>query len=242
MEPVERLFAQGNGIAASQANTIRDALAAGTVNSRDRRLDGTASLREGIALAPACVAACRNRFHADPFVTVIRTDGASLPGVADDSVDFAFSFDALVHVEAEVMSAYLTALRSNLHANGAVFPHHSNLGASRARVPDAPNHAWCGESVSAEAVRVACEQVELICATQEIIEWGGIEDYDCLSVILGPGAQWTHGTVVSRNREFFAEARSIAVRESLHSHLAARKDAGSGEARTVDDRNGGDAR
>lgn len=49
--------------------------------------------------------------------------------VADSSVDFAFSFDSLVYVEAEVLKGYLTELARVLKPDGVAFLHHSNLGA-----------------------------------------------------------------------------------------------------------------
>jgi hypothetical protein len=44
------------------------------------------------------------------------------------SVDFAFSFDSLVHAEADVIQAYVEQLASILRPGGAAFIHHSNLG------------------------------------------------------------------------------------------------------------------
>ena len=52
--------------------------------------------------------------------------------VADRSVDFAFSFDSLVHADAEVLDAYAAELARTLAPDGVAFIHHSNLGAYRA--------------------------------------------------------------------------------------------------------------
>jgi hypothetical protein len=48
--------------------------------------------------------------------------------VPDDSIDFVFSFDSLVHAEADVMQAYLNQLVRKLKLNGVGFIHHSNIG------------------------------------------------------------------------------------------------------------------
>ena len=58
--------------------------------------------------------------------------------VEDGSIDFVFSFDSLVHVEADVLDAYLDQLARKLTPDGVGFIHHSNMGralrpASRAR-------------------------------------------------------------------------------------------------------------
>lgn len=58
-------------------------------------------------------------------------DGKSLAMVEDRSVDFAFSFDSLVHVEADVIAAYLNQLGKKLKPGGFTFLHHSNLESYR---------------------------------------------------------------------------------------------------------------
>ena len=83
----------------------------------------------GIDVAPKCVDVCRQRFAERPGASFETNDGHSLPMVADSSVDFAFSFDSLVHVEAEVLKGYLTELARVLKPDGVAFLHHSNLGA-----------------------------------------------------------------------------------------------------------------
>ena len=81
----------------------------------------------GIDLNPECVAACRKRFAGAPHARFESNDGKSLAVVPDDSIDFAFSFDSLVHVEIEVIEAYLGELSRKLSPSGIAFLHHSNL-------------------------------------------------------------------------------------------------------------------
>ena len=52
--------------------------------------------------------------------------------VGDAAVDFAFSFDSLVHVEAETLADYLAELARVLVPDGVGFLHHSNFGTYRA--------------------------------------------------------------------------------------------------------------
>ena len=56
-------------------------------------------------------------------------DGHSLPMVGDTSIDFAFSFDSLVLVEADTLARYLSELARVLKPDGVAFLHHSNFGA-----------------------------------------------------------------------------------------------------------------
>jgi Methyltransferase domain len=82
-----------------------------------------------VDVSPACVERCKERFAADPHVRCYVNDGKSLAMVEDGSIDFAFSFDSLVHVEADVIVAYLKQLARKLKPGAFAFLHHSNLGA-----------------------------------------------------------------------------------------------------------------
>ena len=60
-----------------------------------------------------------------------RMTASSLPMVEDQSIDFAFSFDSLVHVESDVLMGYLAELARTLKPEGVAFLHHSNYGSYR---------------------------------------------------------------------------------------------------------------
>jgi hypothetical protein len=53
--------------------------------------------------------------------------------IENGSIDFAFSFDSLVHAESDVMSSYAHELARVLKPGGVAFLHHSNLDAVRRR-------------------------------------------------------------------------------------------------------------
>jgi ubiquinone/menaquinone biosynthesis C-methylase UbiE len=88
----------------------------------------------GVDLNANCVEECRRRFSGHPSVSFHVNDGRSLPMVADKSIDLAFSFDSLVHVEADVIADYLGELARVLNRDGVGFLHHSNLGQYRRSV------------------------------------------------------------------------------------------------------------
>jgi SAM-dependent methyltransferase len=81
----------------------------------------------GVDLAAACVEACKTRFADVAHARFATTDGLTLTGVDDASVDFAFTWDSLVHADAEVLRSYLSELARVLRPGGAAFVHHSNL-------------------------------------------------------------------------------------------------------------------
>lgn len=77
-----------------------------------------------VDLSPTCLELCRERFG-DDGVAYVLTDGASLPGVGDASVDFIWSFDSFVHMERDVIDAYLHEFRRVLRRGGTFTIHHA---------------------------------------------------------------------------------------------------------------------
>jgi SAM-dependent methyltransferase len=82
-----------------------------------------------VDLTERCIEGCRQRFADATNIEYHVNDGRSLDMVEDNSIDFAFSFDSLVHAEADVLAAYLAQLARKLKPNGVGFIHHSNIGA-----------------------------------------------------------------------------------------------------------------
>jgi hypothetical protein len=145
--------------------------------------------------------------------------------VADGSIDFAFSFDSLVHVEQDVLDAYLTQLARKLKPDGIGFIHHSNAGAYRAatalarRTPERIRrplvnrgamldvYAWRAEGVTAESFAHGCREAGLACIGQEKINWQhGRYLTDALSLFTRPGSRWERPLRVLRNPRFASDA------------------------------------
>lgn len=169
-----------------------------------------------VDLVEPCVAACRAEFADDPAVSCARTDGRTLPGVPERSLDFVFSLDSLVHAEMDVLAAYASELARTLAPDGVAFLHHSNMARVLADHPGTQIRHWRGETVSAEGVREAALRAGLVCPTQEVIDWGGVEECDCLSVVARPGSVWDREPLVLRNPFFMGEAQSVAIRSRLY--------------------------
>ena len=188
----------------------------------------------GVDLSLRCIEACKQRYAGHDNARFESNDGRSLPMVADSSIDLAFSFDSLVHVEAEVLADYLRELARVLKPDGVAFLHHSNYGSyqrsARALAPLQPafrplpskarralgrtgisrGNDWRAHSVSAARFAELCNQAGLHCAGQELINWaGGIILLDCISVVTRPQSRWDRPNRVVKNRLFRLEARSI---------------------------------
>lgn len=54
-----------------------------------------------VDLVGECIEACKARFASESHITYHVNDGKSLAMIADNSIDFVFSFDSLVHAEAQ---------------------------------------------------------------------------------------------------------------------------------------------
>lgn len=180
----------------------------------------------GIDLSTSAVEACRQRFAGDPRARFATNDGRSLDAAEEGSVDLAFSFDSLVHVEPDVMAAYLRELSRTLAADGVAFLHHSNLGEyqraarlrrARAKLrPSGPQREsagwthWRSLAMTAELFPELCAYAGLVCVGQEKINWLGSRLIDCISVAAKPGSRWERPNVVVRNPYFMTEAASAA--------------------------------
>ena len=133
-----------------------------------------------VDLTERCIEACRDRFRHDAHITYHVNDGRSLKMIPDDSVDLVFSFDSLVHAEADVIEAYVGQLATKLRPHGVGFIHHSNLGAyvnrATGRLPfyiDNRNNGsnWRADSMSATRFDELCQTAGLQCLSQEVIDF-----------------------------------------------------------------------
>jgi hypothetical protein len=174
-----------------------------------------------VDLSASCIAACRRTFAAHPHVECHVNDGTSLAMVADDSVDFVFSVDSLVHVDPSVIDAYLAELARKLRVGGHAFLHHSNLGAywwltslnrrPLRRLSGRLYHRIIDDNLrdpamSAAYVRSTCARVDLQCLHQELINWYNTDFLiDCFSIIKRPGTA-ERTTVCVKNRKFMRDA------------------------------------
>lgn len=162
-----------------------------------------------VDLTPRCIEACKERFKDYRHIRYFVNDGKSLEMIADNSIDFVFSWDSLVHAESDVLRSYLLQLSRKLKEGGAGFLHHSNVGAYKN--PDTGqlsvvNKHWRATSMSAELFRQYCKEAGLICVTQEIIGWGGEILNDCFSFFIKDSSYSGPDTIVNELPDFMREA------------------------------------
>jgi SAM-dependent methyltransferase len=190
----------------------------------------------GVDLSAQSVTTCRRRFAEVAHAEFHVNDGTSLAMVADTEVDLAFSFDSLVHVEEDVVGAYLNELARVLAADGVAFLHHSNLAAckpvarplrfalayaERLRQRDTGGFdQWRGTTMSAQRLEELAAHAGLACIGQELINWLGGRLLDCISLLTPLGSKWERSNVIVRNPYFMAEAASSARAARVYGNTA----------------------
>jgi ubiquinone/menaquinone biosynthesis C-methylase UbiE len=165
-----------------------------------------------VDLAESCIEGCKKRFQNDTHITYHVNDGRSLAMIPDASIDFAFSFDSLVHVEKDVIQDYVGQLAQKLTPNGVGFIHHSNIGVyvnpSTGELPDFLfNVHWRATSMTARHFKRMCSEVGLSCISQELVNWGtnGVL-IDCFSLFTRRDSAWARPNRVLINKSFMDEA------------------------------------
>lgn len=192
-----------------------------------------------VDLSERCIDSCRQRFADCSHISYFVNDGRSLEMVADDSVDFIFSFDSLVHVEDAVVKAYTTEFAKKLRPNGAAFLHHSNAGEYLNRVKvqrqlsKIPKFLdllirlgifddvfqWRAKSMTAAKMAMFAQENDLQCVSQELVTWYTRSVLiDCLSTLVRRGSRWSRQNRVLRNAAFMREAKRLSALTHLYEY------------------------
>lgn len=173
-----------------------------------------------VDLSERCIEACRKRFSRFAHIEYHLNDGRSLEIIPDDSADFVFSFDSLVHADPATMEAYLSQLGRILTRDGLVFVHHSNLGEYRWEQllsgPDTYLHLR-DPGVSAELVDGLARENGLSCISQEVIHWRTSRVMiDCISTLVKQRSSLDRPKRVLRNKRFMDEAENALQMSRLY--------------------------
>lgn len=169
-----------------------------------------------VDLASNCIEACRKRFADHKHLDYHVNDGKSLAMIPDKSVDFAFSFDSLVHADRESIEGYIRDLALKLKPDGVAFIHHSNFGETRGGW-SLPNPQARSPDMTAALFEKLTRKAGMQCVSQEIIDWAGGHEMDCMSLFTPAGSHWARPNVVFRNRRFEQEMKACGELAKLYS-------------------------
>lgn len=181
-----------------------------------------------VDLSPNCIEACKKKFQNETHIEYYVNDGYSLDMLEDNSIDFVFSFDALVHVEKDVMESYLKQLGKKLSADGVGFIQHSNVGsftkigdnAISLKPPFVVRKQWRGRNMSAQLFREYCEASGLHVINQELINWGSSHLNDSFSLFTKKGSKYARPTTIVENYDFMKNTdiiRNVSIGYNVES-------------------------
>ncbi len=187
-----------------------------------------------VDLAEKCINDCREYFKDFNHIEYHVNDGKSLEMIEKDSVDFVFSYDSMVHVEADVIEAYLVQLSKIMKPEGVGFIHHSNIGMylelySLAKTVEGAskilkenglfNTAWRAPSMTAEIFRKIADYAGFSCLSQELINWSNRDQkwlIDCFTLFTKKGSSWERPLIVKENPEFMNEVTFVRGKSELY--------------------------
>jgi ubiquinone/menaquinone biosynthesis C-methylase UbiE len=188
-----------------------------------------------VDVSEKCITACRKRFCDRNHVEYHVNDGRSLAAIGESSVDFVFSFDSLVHVEADVIESYVNEVARILKTDGTAFLHHSNHGELSAltaiqnflwshsrtrsvveRLKLMPNSHGRALSMSAAKLREYAVRAGMHCTVQETINWGSKRTIDCFSTLQRSRGTPHVPTTTLQNPHFMREAKYLEQLSRLY--------------------------
>jgi ubiquinone/menaquinone biosynthesis C-methylase UbiE len=178
----------------------------------------------GIDISETCIDACRERFKNARHARFAVNDGKSLSTVDDNSIDFVFSFDSMVHCETDVLQSYLSELAKKLKVGGKGFIHHSNMGEYLVNGElTVPNKHWRGKSMTLSHFREFCANSGLKCVSQEKVTWGQVEFNDGFSFFARldtSDPNFSTPTLVVENSNFLIEITNAKTIYRLYAENA----------------------
>jgi glycosyltransferase involved in cell wall biosynthesis len=171
---------------------------------------GQTSEYYGVDFSETCVEQCRKRFAGFNKARFFQNNGRSLEVIPDDSIDFVFSFDSLVHVELDVIADYCEQIIKKLsHCFGVAFLHHSNALMGVDNVEVLYPQRGRATSVSSAAVREIIERAGGRVLIQEEVNWQSKKRIDCMTTFCR-NTCYTHLEYrLIQNDNFMTEMRLI---------------------------------
>lgn len=168
----------------------------------------------GVDLNANCITACKERFAGKKNLEFFQNDGSSLSMVEDAKVDFAFSFDSLVHADQDTLDSYIKEFSRILSPEGVAVIHHSNLApysAEYLKNSELDDHGRDHTS-SALLFKKSAASQGLHCFAQELFPWGvaGNRLTDCVSFVARADSQWASLNGYVENAGYMQQAHLIA--------------------------------
>lgn len=161
-----------------------------------------------VDLSLKCINHCKKRFKGEKNLIFHKNDGLKLQIIKDNSIDFVFSFDSLVHADFYILKSYLDEIRRVLKSDGIAFIHHSNL--LNCKKGDGLREHVRAPDVNYKLVKNYAEKIGFKCMIQELINWRNSEDFltDCFSTFIKSDSK-NIDYKLFRNSKFMEHAQLI---------------------------------
>ncbi len=149
-----------------------------------------------VDLSPKCINHCKERFREYKNIDYYCNDGKSLDFLKNNSIDFIWSYDSFVHMEANVIENYLRQFSRVLKKGGITIIHHA--GKSEGLLPLArflDNFGKLGKVIKIQIlfrrIRVGCRsdisremivkfsKKSNLLIVKQIDSWGRNNEYNC---------------------------------------------------------------
>ncbi len=135
----------------------------------------------------SCIRTCQERFgeqYQDCKFHYHVNDGYTLSGITSESIDFIYSWDAMVHFDKLVIKNYVTEFFRIMKPGAYGFIHHSNYGTVNPS-PEWMNNPGWRSNMTARLFVDYCQEAGLNILKQQIIN----DDLDCISIFQKPKFQ-----------------------------------------------------
>ena len=124
---------------------------------------------------------CRQRLRNCHNVKFQKCEGAAFNGIEDNWATSIYCYDAMVHFSPDIVESYLNDTHRVLQPGGMALYHHSNypapLDQHYGSNPHARNH------MTRKLFRALCEQSNLSTVESLLIDWGGVDELDCVTLV-----------------------------------------------------------
>jgi SAM-dependent methyltransferase len=130
-------------------------------------------------IQPGNIEVCKRRFAGCENIEFLVNNGFDMQPVRDGDATLVYCFDAMVHFDSDVVRSYLRDTRRVLAPGGRGFFHHSNYtgGGDWRTNLEARNFMskeWFAHYAQKEGLKVL---------SQRLVDWSGIPDLDCLTLV-----------------------------------------------------------
>lgn len=129
---------------------------------------------------------CKQRFAGDSHLDFVQSEPESLP-IQDESLDFIYSWDAMVHFNYKMLDIYLSEFSRILKGDGYCFIHHSNLNAFEGDTSLSvsenfhENVQWRANVSSKDVVKLS-ERFGFKVVNQVFLDWEW-SNLDCITIL-----------------------------------------------------------